>query len=321
MSLFANQSDVTGTVDLNRPELVTDAILQILVKRYPDLNTALLRQAFRDIEDAFWGRYAGYLACDTPYHDLRHSLATSLLMARMVDGYEAARGSDMPALGVEAGMLAVLLALYHDIGFIRRSDEADINGASLVGVHEQRGVEFMRSYLAQGPLAAYSERAELIHATNFARPLDQLLVDLPSDMVLVCQMLGTADLVSQVAGRYYLERCRHFLYDEFVIAGADRVQTPDGKEVVLYPTAEDLLRKTPGFYESVVKQRIDNFGAPYQCVAAHFGGDNPYQRGIDRNIDYLKSLIDRNDFSGLTRKPVPLMPHPENQKVNADKTE
>lgn len=317
---FANQSDVTGTVDLTRPEAVRDAVCQIFAKRYPDMNIALIHQAFRDIEDAFWGRYAGFLACDTPYHDLRHSLSTALLMARMVDGYEASRGSDMPALGSEAGTLAVLLALYHDIGFIRRTDEAGINGASLILTHEQRGVDFMRTYLAQGPLAAYAERADLIHATNFARPLDQLLTDLPGNMVLVCQMLGTADLVSQVAGRYYLERCRHFLFDEFVIAGADRITTPDGKVVVLYRTPEDLLRKTPGFYENAVKQRIENFGAPYRCVAAHFGGDNPYQRGIDRNINYLKSLIESNDFSGLTRKPVPLMPLPEDQKVDPGRT-
>jgi hypothetical protein len=46
-------------------------------------------------------------------------------------------------------------------------------------------------------------------------------------------------------------------------------------------------------------------------VAAHFGGDDPYERGMARNIGYLKELIARGDFAGLTRKPVPLMPGPD----------
>lgn len=308
MSHYAPQSDVTGRVNLTRPGEVANAICEILQSRYDNFKAAYVEQAFRQIEDAFWGRYSGLLGCDTPYHDLRHSLATALLMARMLDGYEKSRGADLPHLDADVATLAVLLALYHDIGFLRRDNEADINGAMLILPHEQRGVDFMRGFLARGPLAAYAERAELIHATNFAKPLDELLTDLPSDMVVLCQMLGTADLVSQVAGRYYLERIRHFLYGEFVIAGADRMTGPDGQEVLIYASAEELLSKTPNFYEKVVRKRIDGFGAPYRCVAAHFGGDNPYERGMERNIGYLKELIARGDFSGLARKPVPLMP-------------
>ena len=310
MPSFTNQSDVTGTVDLTHPAEVTAAVCRILLKRYPDTRIEFIRQAFADIEAAFWGRYPGLLPCDTPYHDLRHSLATSLLMARMVDGYEAARGADMPVLDADQACLAVVLALYHDIGFLRRPAEADTHGACLIHQHEQRGVDFMRTYLAQGPLAQLSPQAGLIQATNFAKPLDELLVDLPPAMVLLCQMLGTADLVSQVAGRYYLERCRYFLFEEFVIAGANRTVTPEGKTVILYETPEDLLRMTPGFFETMVKQRIENFGAPYRCVATHFGGENPYDVGMQRNIDFLKDLIANNDFSRLARKPIPLMPSP-----------
>lgn len=308
MSDFAQQSDVTGTVNLTHPHEVRDAVCRILARRYPGFNEALVRQAFNDIEAAFWGRYPGLLGCDTPYHDLRHSLATSLLMARMVDGYETSLSDGMPDLNVEDATLAVLLALYHDIGFLRRADEERLNGAMLMRGHEQRGVEFMRVYLRDTPLAAYSERAQLIQATNFAQPLHVLLTHLPPDMVVICQMLGTADLVSQVAGRYYLERCRNFLYDEFVIAGMDRIVTPEGQVTLLYNSREDLLRKTPDFFDAVVRKRIDDFGAPYKCVAAHFGGDDPYARGMQRNIDFLRELIEIDDFSRLTRKPQPLMP-------------
>jgi len=105
------------------PKAVADAVCAILAKRYGSDLDSLVHQAFVDIEDAFWGRYPGLLSCDTPYHDLRHSLGTALLMARMVDGYEATHGVDLPALGRDKGTLAVLLALFHDIGFLRRYDE------------------------------------------------------------------------------------------------------------------------------------------------------------------------------------------------------
>ena len=308
MRPYGSHCDITGQVNLTRPLDVADAICDILQARYPGFDSAYVRQAFCDIEAAFWGRYPGLLRCDTPYHDLRHSLSTALLMARMVDGYERSRGSDLPSLNAAAGTLAVLLALYHDIGFLRRKDEVTLNGAMLTQGHEQRSADFTRNYLAGGPLAGLAERAELIHATNFAKPIDELLRDLPPDMVILCQMIGTADLVSQVAGRHYLERVQHFLYGEFVIAGLDRMTTPAGNQVVLYASAEELLRKTPGFYEHVVRKRIDSFGAPYRCVAAHFGGDNPYERGMQRNMDYLKELIGRNALSSLARKPVALMP-------------
>lgn len=306
-----NQSDVTGTVNMVNPKAVADAVCAILAKRYGGDVDGQVRQAFVDIEDAFWGRYPGLLACDTPYHDLRHSLGTALLMARMVDGYEAAHGADLPALGRDEGILAVLLALFHDIGFLRRGNEAHLQGACLIRDHEQRGVDFMRTYLSRGAFARFAAQSELIHATNFAQPITDTLNGLPRALFVVGQMLGTADLVSQIAGRYYLERCRDFLFWEFVTAGADRSISSSGETIVLYGTAEDLLRKTPGFYEHLVKRRLDeDFGQVFRYVASHFGGDDPYALSMRRNLDFLREMIRRDDFSGLRRKPVPLMPLP-----------
>lgn len=303
------QSDVTGTVNLASPSAVADAVCAILARRYAGFDEAVVRQAFGDIHAAFWGRYPGLLPCDTPYHDLRHSLGTALLMTRMVDGYEATHGADEPQLGRDEGTLAVLLALFHDIGFLRRQGEAHLNGACLIHDHEQRGVEFMQTYLARGPFAGFAEQAELIHATNFAKPIVNTLSGLPAALFLIGQMLGTADLVSQIAGRYYLERCQRFLFREFVAAGVDRSVSPSGATTVLYATPEDLLRKTPGFYEHVVKRRLEeDFAGVYRYVAAHFGGEDPYARAMQRNLDYLRDMIRRDDFSGLRRQPVPLMP-------------
>lgn len=304
-----NQSDVTGAVNMVDPGAVADAVCGILAKRYIKFDDAPVRKAFVDIEDAFWGRFPGLLECDTPYHDLRHSLGTALLMVRMVDGYEIARGSDMPTLGPEEASLAVLLALFHDIGFLRRDDEAHMNGACLVRDHEQRSVDFVRAYLVSGPFARFAGQAELIHSTNFARSIADTLNGLSPELFLIGQMLGTADLMSQIAGRYYIERCHRFLFKEFVVAGMDRTVSSSGETVVLYATPEDLLRKTPVFYEHLAKRRLEvDFDKAYRFIAPHFGGDDPYARAIQHNLDFLADMIRRNDFSGLQRKPIPLMP-------------
>lgn len=311
MPTTINQSDVTGAINMVDPGAVADAVCGILARRYAGFDEAPVRKAFGDIEDAFWGRFPGLLECDTPYHDLRHSLGTALLMARMVDGYEAAHGDDTPGIGVEEGSLAVLLALFHDIGFLRRDDEAHMNGASLVRDHEQRGVDFVRDYLARSSFARFADQAKLIHSTNFARSISDTLSGLPHELFLIGQMLGTADLVSQIAGRYYIERCYHFLFREFVDAGMDRTVLPGGEVVVHYATAEDLLRKTRHFYEHLAKPRLEvDFAKVYRFIAPHFGGDDPYATAIRRNLDFLGEIIESNDFARLRRKPIPLMPLP-----------
>ncbi|CAB1369294.1 HD domain-containing protein [Denitratisoma oestradiolicum] len=303
------QCDVTGTVNLADPPAVSDAVCAILKQRYGHFDAGTLRHGFSDIKDAFWGRYPGLLPCDTPYHDLRHSLGTALLMARMVDGYQSGHGTNAPDLNADDAVLAIMLALYHDIGFLRRESEVHLCGACLINDHEQRGVDFMRRYLAQGAFTRFADQAELIHATNFAKPISETLAGRPREFYLIGQMLGTADLISQLSGRYYLERCRYYLYQEFVDAGADRSIGPNGETLMLYASPEDLLRKTPSFYEHLVRKRLDeDFDKVYRNIAYHFGGDDPYTRGVQRNLDYLRQLIASNDFTGLRRKPVPVIP-------------
>lgn len=309
MSLHIVQRDIAGTVNMASPEAVADEVCRILAKRYDGFADAPMRQFFTDIKLAYHGDYPGLLVCDTPYHDLCHALSTALLMARMVDGYEASHGEDLPEFGRDQGCMAVVLALFHDIGFLRRDTEGHLNGACLDRDHEQRSVDFMRAYLAKGVYAAYAEQAGLIHATNFDLPIADCLSGQPPEFFLLGQMLGTADLVSQVGERYYLERCRDFLFKEFTAAGTDRRVATDGSVTVFYASPEDLLRKTPEFFERVVKLRLETeLGQVDRFIAPHFGGDDPYARGIQRNMNHLRKLIQRNDFSRLQRKPPRQLP-------------
>ncbi len=311
MDRTVEQSDVTGTVNVSNQGAVADAVCAILARRYDGFADAPLRRCFADVGDAFFGRFPGYLGCDTPYHDLRHALSTVLLMARIVDGYEMSHPASLPTLGADTATMAVVLALFHDVGFLRRASESGINGATLVHDHEQRSVDFARSYLTRGAYASFAAQATLIHATNFHQSVAATLGEQPARLHTVGRMLGTVDLVSQIGGRYYLERCRDFLFPEFVVAGLDRQTLPSGETIVLYASAQDLLRKTPDFYEHVARPRLErDFDHCYRYIAPHFGGDDPYTRTMQRNLQHLGEMIKANDFSRLRRQPKPLMPLP-----------
>src|SRR5206468_6343936 len=83
-----NQNDVTNRVNVEDPQRVRDAVLALFTARYPGENLNRLARAFDDFRALFEGRFSGYFACDTLYHDIRHSLDVTLAMARLIDGHE-----------------------------------------------------------------------------------------------------------------------------------------------------------------------------------------------------------------------------------------
>lgn len=297
------------TFSLPETAAAFEIVCKIFDAIYPGFNEVAIRRGFIDIENAFYGRYPGLLECDTPYHDLRHALDSAVLMARMLDGYQISRAVDAVHLDMDAGCLGLLLALFHDIGFLRRDTELHMQGAHLARIHEQRSVDFMQDYLAHSEFARYAEKSRLIHVTDLSKPVADTLAGLSAEFLVIAQMLGTSDLLGQISGRNYLENCRDYLFQEFVIAGLNRVSSANGGVVVLYETSEDLLRQTPVFYERVVHNRLEiDFGRVYCCLTFHFGGDDPYTLGLLRNLAFLNELIASNDFSRMHRIPMPLIP-------------
>jgi hypothetical protein len=114
--------------------------------------------------------------------------------------------------------------------------------------------------------------------------------------------VGTADLLGQMSDRLYLEKCREFLYKEFVWGKVARERLPGGHELVRYASPEDLIIKTPGFYEYVARTRMQKKLASVDRYAeAHFDGPNLYQAEIDRNMNFLGEMIETADFSRLRR--------------------
>src|SRR5438552_10643659 len=161
-----NQNDVTNRINVESPANVREAVLRLYAARYPGADFAPLERAFDDFSALYEGRYPGYLACDTLYHDVRHTLDMTLAMARLVDGHDRV-SAEPDRLGPRRATLGVLVALLHDSGYLKRTSESEIaNGAIFTKVHVSRSADFISTYLPQvGFGAEVPVAGRLVHFT------------------------------------------------------------------------------------------------------------------------------------------------------------
>lgn len=293
--------ETLGAIDCRSPEAVAQSIDSMLRGRIENWDSAFLFEAFDNVRRLYAGEREGILPCDTPYHDLRHAMETALAMARLVDGWEASLARTRGSLGAEVALLAVILALLHDVGFLRRDSERHLKGAALTDEHEARSAEFAERYLERSPLRPLAPLARLIGATRVGCPIESFSGG--EIHRVVTRMLATADLLSQLSDRCYLEKCRDFLYAEFVEAGVAR--GPRGRNAqAAYASPEDLLARTPGFLQANVFARLDrDLGGMHRLMRTHFGGLDPYAQAIERNTRHLEEVVARERFDRLRRRP------------------
>lgn len=296
--------DPTGEVDLENPVAVEMATKSILDRLYGEsYDSALFKQGIEVLVQAYRGRHPGLLRCDTLYHDLRHALETGLTMARLLDAHaKSLTSGSADNIDGRHALLGVLLALFHDVGLLRRETEAQSWGAVFTPIHEERGVDFMRRHLSETTLASLAGKAELIMPTKLIFRMPDTWS--PPDRKLA-SMVASADLLCQMADCCYLEKCWHFLFLEFTSFGL--AGTPDST----YPDRETLMAKTSGFYSKLVHPRLeDEFCGVYRLMDSYYSGTNPYRESIRRNLDYLEDILSSRDFSRLRRRPRPFIGGP-----------
>jgi hypothetical protein len=295
--------DVTDTVQVSSPPAVRAAVLKLYSDTWPGAPLATLETALTDFERLFTGQTPGYLGVDTVYHDLQHSQDVVLAMARLMAGYEKSH-PDGPRIGAERALMGLVTALFHDSGYIRGVAEKDIsNGAVFTRQHVTRGARHLARYLPTIGLADWVPVAtRIVHFTGYEMPLDLIRVADPCDR-LVGHLLGTADMLAQMADRCYLEKCRDRLYAEFVLGDVAAHKGAGGVKV-LYGSGLDLLRQTPKFVEATINNRLGaTFGHAYRHLEPLFGGSNPYMDAIRQNVEYLRELARSSRWPMLRRNP------------------
>ena len=297
-----NHYDVTDRVFVADPRVVCTEVCVLLRLRYRGIDLAPIEQAFTTFGRLYAGALPGYIGCETWYHDAQHSLDCALVMARLLDGYDAkARPQDR--LGERRARLGIIAALFHDAGYIRKHADEERHGAEFTLFHVRRSGDFLAKFLptvgfaAEGPLAE-----QLVHYTGYEIELDRIEVKDPLDRRLGF-MLGSADVLAQMSDRCYLEKCRDFLYPEFEICGLAGEQRQGGPKP-MYGSREELLRRTEEFRDKIWNERMDGyFEGLYRHVATHFGGRNLYVEAIDGHLKRLHEVVQRNQvYEGLRRR-------------------
>ena len=300
-----NDFDVTNTVQVSNPAAVRNAVHEVFVETFPGAPFDKLWLAFYDFERLFSGRYPGYVGCDTTYHDMQHTLDMTLALARLVAGYE--RSVEPPdRLGARRALMVIITALFHDSGYIRHV-ERDVdfrNGAEFTMYHVSRSADFLRRYLPElGMARDVGVASMIVHFTGYELDLDKIELDDPRD--IICgHLLGTADLMAQMADRCYLEKCRDRLYKEFVVGGVAVENAKPGEYMVRYKSGEDLLAKTPAFYQQVMRERLNKkFNHVYRYVEVLYDGKNPYIEAIRNNVEHLVRVLSSGNWGLLRRRP------------------
>jgi hypothetical protein len=288
----ASHMDVSNTVDVTDSNAVIAALRSILDGRYPDFDFAPINIFVEDFIRLYQGEYPGYEACDVSYHNIQHVLDVTLAMARLIDGHEGITG-EHERLGPELALVGIASAVFHDSGYIRRSgDEEHKNGAAYTRIHVSRSARFMEEYfptIGHASLASLCMR--IVHFTGYE--VDPCNIEVHNAKeYLLGSLLGTADLIAQMADKNYIQKCHDFLYTEFVAGGIAGDTGLEGYAAPVYHSAGHLLASTPRFMRTAREVRLDGyFNGVYRYAEEFFGGPNLYMDAIEINRQKLERLL------------------------------
>jgi hypothetical protein len=185
----------------------------------------------------------------------------------------------------ELGMLAILL---HDTGYLKNHGDNEGTGAKYTLTHVDRSIDFAgelmlsKDYLMEDVLAVQN----MIRCTGVNVKLDAIRFQNELERI-VGFSLGTADLLGQMAAGDYVDKLP-VLYLEF----AETASYNAGKMKAggFFSSADDLMQKTPLFWEKYVKTKIEReFLGLYRFLNDPYpDGPNPYMRQIEANIARLR---------------------------------
>jgi|WetSurMetagenome_2_1015567.scaffolds.fasta_scaffold244370_2 hypothetical protein len=274
-----NLSDVMGEVK--------DTILLI----YKKFNFNQFEQVFGDILKLFNGNYPGYRRCNTFYHDLSHTMDCLLVTAKLIHG-AGLNGIVFTRRDVTLGLIS---ALMHDTGYIQAVEDNAGTGAKYTLSHIERSIAFMKKYFHDNAFPP----EYLPVCRNFLRctGLDVKIAEIKfqsREHEILGKILGTADLIGQMANENYLEKLP-LLYDEFKEGG-----------VPGYNNKFDLLKQTPAFWEMVKKRLVNELGQVDRYLRDYLRvlwgiNQDLYRQAIDHNIERLQAFLaaPRPTFQGI----------------------
>ena len=278
------ETTFSSLVKMDDPQSVLDEATTIYSTMFPGYSCETVVSVFVDIVRLFHGEYPGYRECNTEYHDLKHTTDSFLAMARLIHG-ATIFGECFTREEVDLGLVC---ALMHDTGYIQTIDDHVGTGAKYTGTDTQRSIVFMGRYIDDNGLSpeVFKNYADVLICASLDTKVCELNFE-SRQVELLCKMLGTADLMGQMADRTYLEKLL-LLYYEF----------REG-EVNEFKDELDLLKKTTDFYAMTRDRFANDFGGVSDYARHHFRvrwniDKNLYMDAIESNIKYLAYILEHH---------------------------
>lgn len=261
-----------------------DEILNIARLLHPQGSHSLISRAYDDLTRIYSGTFPGFRFSAPKYHNLRHARMTALATVRLFHGLECEGTTFSPETLVQG----LLSAFFHDTGMLLTDADTALTGSKYFKNHEERSVTFMGKYikLAELPSSFADNCAFIIRSTDF--DLDPRTFSFPSEATrLAGQIVGSADILAQMADRYYLE-CLPLLFLEQQEGAAHEYDSP-----------LELMQRTMQFFHTTITERLHIFFADIsQAMRSHFcvrwNMDlDLYSDFINKNMIYLETIIER----------------------------
>jgi len=274
-------------LDFRDPQETLPYVRQLFLESFPGRSPEFLAAVFGRVSDLFAGRYPGYQACDTKFHDVAHTCQATVATLRILDGQR--KSGRQPVLAARDFELAHAAILLHDAGYIKQAGDTEGTGAKYTLTHVERSAEFAGTFLA--PFGVTDDEIRIvrlaIQCTGVQVDTSRLAFRDERERFLGCA-LGTGDMLGQMAAANYPEQLPA-LYREFAEAG-----------ITAYRDAADLMRRTRGFYAGDVRKLLnEEWGSVHQVLSCHFGdGRNLYFEAIERNLDRIDQMADLSTSAG-----------------------
>jgi hypothetical protein len=271
------------------PTAVEMEVQSVYLAIFPQADPLFVPRVFGWAIECFTGNYADYQAIDARYHDFEHTLQGTRCMARLLRGRH--NGGAQPQLTrrmFELGLLAILL---HDTGYLKKRKDTEGTGAKYTVIHVSRSAEFAQRLLGEKGFNNTDIQAvqNMIRCTGVDAALS--IIPFQNDLEkTVGLVLGTADLLGQMAAEDYVEKLP-VLYSEFAEAAR---HTKDRTNFVgMFASADDLLQKTPVFWEQYVQLKLNrDFAGMYRFLNDPYpDGPNDYFDRIAANVARLRQRL------------------------------
>jgi hypothetical protein len=268
-------------ISIENPQDILAEVKEIVLIMFGQFDFKEFQQAFKDILKLFSGHYPEYRRCNTLYHDLSHTLDCLLVTVKLIHG-ASLNGIIFEKRDVSLGLIS---ALMHDTGYIQAVEDDTGTGAKYTVCHIQRSIDFMKKYFQNNkfPSEYFPICSNFLRCTGLDVDITKIKFQSREHEILG-KILGTADLIGQMANENYLEKLP-FLYKEFNEGGVSG-----------FADEFDLLRKTPAFWEMVKERLVSELGHVDRYLRDYLralcGIDQDlYWQAIDRNIERLKSIL------------------------------